>query len=59
MEDNEEESYDDNFPTHAGLGAFDDDTVMEEPEADAAENEPTDDLRQALHDAREDCDSEN
>ena len=58
MEDNEEVDYDDNFPTHAGLGAFDDDTVMEEPEADAVENEPTDDLGQALRDAREDCDNE-
>ena len=28
MEDNEEEGYDDNFPCHAGLGAFDDDTAM-------------------------------
>ena len=53
MEDNEEVDYDDNFPIHAGLGAFDDDTAMEEPEADAAENEPTDDLGQALHDAWE------
>ena len=58
MEDHEEVDYDDNFPIHARLGAFDHDTVMEEPEADAAENEPTDDLGQALHDAREDCDSE-
>ena len=41
------------------MTAFDDDTVMEEPEADAAENETTDDLRQALHVVREDCDSEN
>ena len=28
MEDNEEVYYDDNFPIHAGLGAFDDDTAM-------------------------------
>ena len=58
MEDNEEEGYDDNFPCHAGLGAFDYDTAMEEPEADAAKNEPTDDLGQVLRDAWEDCDSE-
>jgi len=58
IEDNEEVDYDDNFPIHAGLGAFDDDTAMEEPEVDAAENEPTNDLGQALRDAREDCDSE-
>ena len=58
IEDNEEEDYDDNFPSHAGLGAFDDDTAMEEPEVDAAENEPTNDLGQALRGAREDCDSE-
>ena len=59
MEDNEEVDYDDaQIPIHAGFGAFDDDTAMKEPEADAAENEPTDDLGQALHDAWEDCDSE-
>ena len=58
MEDNEEVDCGDHFPSQAEFGAFDDDTAMEEPEADAAENEPTDDLGQALHDAREDCDSE-
>ena len=59
MEDNEEVDYDGaQIPIHAGFGAFDDDTVMEEPEADAVENEPTDDLGQALRDAREDCDNE-
>jgi len=59
MEDNEEVDYDDaQIPIHVGFGAFDDDSAMEEPEADAAENEPTDDLGQALRDAREDCDSE-
>jgi hypothetical protein len=31
MEDNEEEDCDDNIPSHAGFGAFDDDTAMEEP----------------------------
>ena len=28
MEDNEEVDCDDNFPIHAGFGAFDDDTAM-------------------------------
>ena len=36
MEDNEEEDFDDHFP-------------MEEPEVDVAENDPSDDLGQALH----------
>ena len=58
VEDNEEVDNDGNFPIHAGFSAFDDNTAMEDPEADAAENEPTDDLGQALHDAWEDCDSE-
>ena len=40
------------------MTAFDDDTVMEEPEADAAENEPTDELGQAFCSEREDCESE-
>ena len=35
MEDNEEVDCDDvNFSIHARFGAFDDDTAMEEPEAD-------------------------
>ena len=50
MEDNEEEDCDDHFPIYAGFGAFDDDTAMEEPEAEAAKDDPTDDLGQALHD---------
>ena len=59
MEDNEEVDCDDvNFSIHAGFGAFDDDTAMEEPEADAAENESTDKLGQALSGEREDCESE-
>ena len=59
MEDNEEVDCDDvNFPIHAGFGAFDDDTAMKEPEADAAENEPTDELGQALCGEWEDCESE-
>ena len=49
MEDNEEVDSDDiNFPIRAGFGAFDDDTAIEEPEADAAKNEPPDELGQAL-----------
>jgi hypothetical protein len=59
MEDNEEEVFDGNFPGHAGLSAFGDDAAMEEPEGEAADDDPTDDLGQALHDAREDCESEN
>ena len=58
MEDNEEKDYDDDFPRqHPGLGAFDNDTAMEEPENEAAENDPTDELGQALCGAREDCES--
>jgi hypothetical protein len=44
MEDNEEEECDDNFPTQTGFGAFDDDTAMEEPEGEEADDDPTDDL---------------
>ena len=58
MEDHEEVDYDDNFPIHARLGAFDHDTVMEEPEADDAENEPTDEFGHALCSEWEDCESE-
>jgi hypothetical protein len=39
MEDNEEVDCGDNFPSHAGFGDFDDDTAMEDPEAEAIENE--------------------
>jgi len=38
-------------------GAFDDDTATEEPEAEVAENEPTDNLVQALRSTQEDCES--
>ena len=59
MEDNEEVDYDDaQIPIHAGFGAFDDDTAIDEPEADDAENEPTDELGHALCGEREDCESE-
>ena len=47
--DNEEEDFDDHFPGNAGIGAFDDDIPMKEPEVDEAKNDPSDDLGQALH----------
>ena len=53
MEDNEEEDFDDHFPENAGIGAFDDDIPMEEPEVDVAENDPSDDLGQALHNVQQ------
>ena len=57
MEDNEED-FDDHFPGNAGIGAFDDDISMEEPEVDVAENDPSDDLGQALHNVQADYESE-
>jgi len=41
--DNEEEDFDDHFPGNAGIGAFDDDIPIEEPEVDVAEDDPSDD----------------
>jgi hypothetical protein len=58
MEDNEEEVFVGNFPNHAGFGALDDDAAMEEPEGEAAGDDSTDDLGQALRDACENCESE-
>ena len=58
MEDNEAEDCDDHFPSHAGFGSFDDDTAMEEPEVEAAGDDPTDDFGQALRGALEDCECE-
>ena len=58
MEDNEEEDFDDHFPGNAGFSAFDEDIPMEEPESDVAEDDPGDDLGQALHNVRADCESE-
>ena len=58
MKDNEEEDFEDHFLRNAGFGAFDDDILMEEPEVDVAENDPSDDLGQALHNVRADCESE-
>ena len=59
MEDNEEEDFDNHFLGNARFGAFDDDIPMEEPEVDVAENDPNDDLGQALHNVQADCESEN
>jgi hypothetical protein len=58
MEDNEE-VFVGNFPDHTGFSAFDDAVAMEEPEGEAADDDPTDDLGQTLHDVREACESEN
>ena len=55
MEDNEEEDFDDHFPGNTWISAFDDDIPMEEPEVDVAENDPSDDLGQALHNVQADC----
>ena len=58
MVDNEEEDCDDHYPEHAGFGAFDDYTAMEEPEADEVEDDPDDDQGQALPNVRAYCESE-
>jgi len=56
--ENEEQDCEPNFP--AGFRAFDNDSAMEDaPGGEAAEDDPNDDLGQALCDAREDCESEN
>ena len=57
MEENEED-YDDHFLNHDGFGAFDDDTAMEEPDVEAVEDDPGNDLGQALRGAPKDCESE-
>jgi hypothetical protein len=59
MDDNEQKIFYGNFPSHAGFGAFDDDVAMEEYEGEVVDDDPTDDLGHALHDAREDYESEN
>ena len=65
-EDDEEEGDDDNMIIHgfAEYGAFDD-TAMGKVEEEvatkeevAAEDEPDDDLGQAIHDAQRECESE-
>ena len=53
-----EEDFDDHFPGIVGFGAFDDDILMEEPEVDVAEDDPSDDLGQALHNVWADYESE-
>ena len=58
MEDNEEEDFDDYFSGNTRFGAFADDIPMKEPEADVAEDDPSNDLGQALHNVRADCESE-
>jgi hypothetical protein len=44
VEDNEEEVFEGNFPSHAGFDAFDDDAPMEEPKGEAADDDPIGDL---------------
>ena len=46
------------FPGMLDSVHFDDDIPMEEPEADVIEDDPNDDLGQALHNVRADCESE-
>ena len=41
MEDNKGEDSDENILNHTEFGAFDNDTVKEEPEAGATEDDPT------------------
>ena len=57
MEDNEEEEDNDNYPmfTEHGGTTMGEDEAEEEPIVD----EPDDDLRRAIHDAKMDCRSEN
>ena len=57
MKDNEED-FDGHFLKNYGFGTFDDDIPMEEPKADVAEDDPSDDLEQALQNVRADCESE-
>ena len=60
MEEDEEEGDDDNIIIRgfAEYGAFDDTTMGEAEEEVAAEDEPADDLGQAIHDAWRECESE-
>ena len=44
-----------NMASTAGIGAFDDNIPRKEPEVDVAENDPSDDLGQALHNVQADC----
>ena len=58
IEDNEEEDFDDHFPRSARFGTFDDDIPMKDPEASVGEDDPGDDLGQALHNVWADYESE-
>jgi hypothetical protein len=58
MEDGEEEEDDDNIPGFTKYGAFDDTAMGEAEEEVVAEDEPVDDLGQAIHDAQRDCESQ-
>ena len=59
-EDDEEEGDDDNiiFRGFAEYGAFDDTAMGEAEEEVAVEEEPTDDLGQAIRDAQRECESD-
>jgi hypothetical protein len=46
MEENEEEDCDNNFPGNDGFGAFDDDIAMQNPEGEATDGDPTNNLGQ-------------
>jgi len=59
MEEDEEEGDDDNIIRgFAKYSAFDDTAMGEAEEEVAVEDEPTDDLGQAIHDAQRECESE-
>ena len=58
MEDDEEEEDCDNIPGFAEYGAFDETAMGGAEKEVAAEDEPTDDIGQAIRDAQRDCKSE-
>ena len=60
MKEEEEEGDDDNIIIRgfAEYGAFDDTTIGETEEEVAAEDEPDDDLGQAIRDAQRECESD-
>jgi hypothetical protein len=58
IEEGEEEQWDDD-DIIAEYGAFNDNAMGEAEEEVVAEDEPTDDLGQAIHDAQRECESEN
>jgi hypothetical protein len=57
IEEGEEEQWDDD-DIIAEYGAFNDTAMGEAEEEVVAEDEPTDDLGQAIHDAQRECESE-